>query len=139
MHTIADPQFVQAMSCNCPFAPDVLKLAAGSTSQVMVVGDSGLGKTTLVRSLMSTPGERLQVRAPCAHKCFRRQDRAWFTHRVVLMVAHWPGHIGALLQRPVDSAAGTLPAARAVVWETRADSHPFIHIKIPSHAPVMCA
>ncbi|KAL6763918.1 Septin-domain-containing protein [Haematococcus lacustris] len=28
--------------------------------KVMVVGDSGLGKTTLIRSLMSTPGERLQ-------------------------------------------------------------------------------
>ncbi|KAJ9528259.1 hypothetical protein QJQ45_014230 [Haematococcus lacustris] len=28
--------------------------------RVMVVGDSGLGKTTLIRSLMSTPGERLQ-------------------------------------------------------------------------------
>jgi len=29
--------------------------------KVMVVGDSGLGKTTLVRALLSTPGERLQV------------------------------------------------------------------------------
>lgn len=29
--------------------------------KVLVVGDSGLGKTTLVKSLMSTPGERLQV------------------------------------------------------------------------------
>uniref|UniRef100_A0A7S0N8F4 Septin-type G domain-containing protein n=1 Tax=Chlamydomonas leiostraca TaxID=1034604 RepID=A0A7S0N8F4_9CHLO len=29
--------------------------------KVMVIGDSGLGKTTLIRSLMSTPGERLQV------------------------------------------------------------------------------
>ena len=28
----------------------------------MVVGDSGLGKTTLIKSLMSTPGERMQVR-----------------------------------------------------------------------------
>ncbi|KAJ9528626.1 hypothetical protein QJQ45_020399 [Haematococcus lacustris] len=34
--------------------------APGVTLQVMVVGDSGLGKTTLIRSLMSTPGERLQ-------------------------------------------------------------------------------
>lgn len=29
--------------------------------QVLVVGDSGLGKTTLVKTLLSTPGERLQV------------------------------------------------------------------------------
>ncbi|KAF5841669.1 septin-like protein [Dunaliella salina] len=29
--------------------------------KVMVVGDSGLGKTTLVRALLSTPGERMQV------------------------------------------------------------------------------
>lgn len=29
--------------------------------KVMVVGDSGLGKTTLIRTLLSTPGERLQV------------------------------------------------------------------------------
>jgi septin family protein len=31
--------------------------------QVLIVGDSGLGKTTLVKTLLSTPGERLQVRA----------------------------------------------------------------------------
>jgi GTPase SAR1 family protein len=30
--------------------------------QVLIVGDSGLGKTTLVKTLLSTPGERLQVR-----------------------------------------------------------------------------
>lgn len=30
--------------------------------KVLVVGDSGLGKTTLVKTLLSTPGERLQVR-----------------------------------------------------------------------------
>jgi hypothetical protein len=36
--------------------------------QVMVVGDSGLGKTTLIRTLLSTPGERLQVRAS-SHEC----------------------------------------------------------------------
>eukprot|EP00878_Enallax_costatus_P001286 GHUV01001431.1.p1 GENE.GHUV01001431.1~~GHUV01001431.1.p1 ORF type:complete len:488 (+),score=166.50 GHUV01001431.1:223-1686(+) len=29
--------------------------------KVLVVGDSGLGKTTLVKTLLSTPGERLQV------------------------------------------------------------------------------
>lgn len=30
--------------------------------KVLIVGDSGLGKTTLVKTLLSTPGERLQVR-----------------------------------------------------------------------------
>jgi GTPase SAR1 family protein len=34
-----------------------------SVAQLIVVGDSGLGKTTLVKALMSTPGERLQVTA----------------------------------------------------------------------------
>lgn len=29
--------------------------------KVLVVGDSGLGKTTLIKTLLSTPGERLQV------------------------------------------------------------------------------
>ena len=29
--------------------------------KIMVVGDSGLGKTTLIKSLLSAPGERLQV------------------------------------------------------------------------------
>lgn len=29
--------------------------------KVLIVGDSGLGKTTLVKTLLSTPGERLQV------------------------------------------------------------------------------
>lgn len=29
--------------------------------QVLVVGDSGLGKTTLIKTLLSTPGDRLQV------------------------------------------------------------------------------
>jgi ABC-type cobalamin/Fe3+-siderophores transport system ATPase subunit len=39
--------------------------------QVLIVGDSGLGKTTLVKTLLSTPGERLQVNAqqqPPKHK-----------------------------------------------------------------------
>ena len=35
--------------------------AAVPLEQVLVVGDSGLGKTTLVKTLLSTPGERLQV------------------------------------------------------------------------------
>jgi septin family protein len=30
--------------------------------QVLVVGDSGLGKTTLISSLLSKPGEQLQVK-----------------------------------------------------------------------------
>ncbi len=39
----------------------------------MVIGDSGLGKTTLVRALLSTPGERLQVRVGNARGSARAQ------------------------------------------------------------------
>lgn len=46
--------------------------------QVLVVGDSGLGKTTLVKTLLSTPGERLQVGsdAGAAGRCVRLRSRA---------------------------------------------------------------
>ena len=37
-------------------------LALPDTSQLIVVGDSGLGKTTLIKSLISIPGERVSVR-----------------------------------------------------------------------------
>lgn len=46
-----------------------------SLLQVLVVGDSGLGKTTLVKTLLSTPGERLQVgvHTPAPASCFCQQ------------------------------------------------------------------
>ena len=40
---------------------DLFTLRRKKFVKLLVVGDSGLGKTTLIRSLVSTPGERLQV------------------------------------------------------------------------------
>jgi hypothetical protein len=46
-----------------PTPPPLLPLSPrGRFIKVLIVGDSGLGKTTLVKTLLSTPGERLQVR-----------------------------------------------------------------------------
>jgi septin family protein len=50
---------VQACSTTDMHQSFVCVLCCGP--QVLVVGDSGLGKTTLVKTLLSTPGERLQV------------------------------------------------------------------------------
>ncbi|GBF99885.1 hypothetical protein Rsub_12681 [Raphidocelis subcapitata] len=55
--------------------------------KVLIVGDSGLGKTTLVKTLLSTPGERLQVHdgtfTPAAHNMIRDyidgENNKWLT------------------------------------------------------------
>ncbi|KAF8062013.1 SEPTIN3 [Scenedesmus sp. PABB004] len=44
-----------------PRRPRPHKIWTKKFIKVLVVGDSGLGKTTLVKTLLSTPGERLQV------------------------------------------------------------------------------
>lgn len=54
--------------------------------QVLIVGDSGLGKTTLVKTLLSTPGERLQVR-----------------HQQQLQVGHRDGCAAVAVVCPVHS------------------------------------
>lgn len=51
----------------CPRVPGCL--ACGVCVQVLVVGDSGLGKTTLISSLLSKPGEQLQVRSCGVRVC----------------------------------------------------------------------
>lgn len=56
-----------------PLRPQPTKIWKRKFVKLMVVGDSGLGKTTLISALLSKPGEQLQVRgighkaifAPC--------------------------------------------------------------------------
>lgn len=45
-----------------PMRPQPTKIWRRKFVKVMVVGDSGLGKTTLISALLSKPGEQLQVR-----------------------------------------------------------------------------
>jgi predicted GTPase len=45
-----------------PMRPQPTKIWRRKFVKVLVVGDSGLGKTTLISSLLSKPGEQLQVR-----------------------------------------------------------------------------
>ena len=45
-----------------PTRPRPRKLWRRAYAKLLVVGDSGLGKTTLIKALLSTSGERLQVR-----------------------------------------------------------------------------
>lgn len=44
-----------------PLRPQPTKVWKRKFVKVMVVGDSGLGKTTLISALLSKPGEQLQV------------------------------------------------------------------------------
>lgn len=46
-----------------PMRPQPTKIWRRKFVKVLVVGDSGLGKTTLISALLSKPGEQLQVRA----------------------------------------------------------------------------
>lgn len=46
-----------------PMRPQPTKIWRRKFVKVLVVGDSGLGKTTLISSLLSKPGEQLQVSA----------------------------------------------------------------------------
>lgn len=45
-----------------PMRPQPTKIWKRKFVKLMVVGDSGLGKTTLISALLSKPGEQLQVR-----------------------------------------------------------------------------
>jgi septin family protein len=45
-----------------PLRPQPTKIWKRKFVKLMVVGDSGLGKTTLISALLSKPGEQLQVR-----------------------------------------------------------------------------
>lgn len=49
-----------------PLRPQPTKIWKRKFVKLMVVGDSGLGKTTLISALLSKPGEQLQVRARCS-------------------------------------------------------------------------
>jgi polynucleotide 5'-kinase involved in rRNA processing len=49
-----------------PLRPQPTKIWKRKFVKLMVVGDSGLGKTTLISALLSKPGEQLQVRLQCA-------------------------------------------------------------------------
>ena len=68
-------------------------------------GDSGLGKTTLIRSLISTPGERLQVNEAGGHAmCL-----------VCLMMActaHEACHWASKRTYPQESASSVMEAHR---------------------------
>ena len=46
-----------------PSRPQPAKMWKNKYLKVLVVGDSGLGKTTLIQTLLSKPGENLQVGA----------------------------------------------------------------------------
>lgn len=47
-----------------PMRPQPTKIWKRKFVKLMVVGDSGLGKTTLISALLSKPGEQLQVNEP---------------------------------------------------------------------------
>lgn len=48
-----------------PMRPQPTKIWKRKFVKLMVVGDSGLGKTTLISALLSKPGEQLQVCGQC--------------------------------------------------------------------------
>ncbi len=50
--------------------------------KLLVVGDSGLGKTTLIRSLVSTPGDKLQV--GLAHAAWATVDFLIHFHQLLV-------------------------------------------------------
>lgn len=68
MFTAPTPRSIDSRGVNIshaallgPSRPQPSKIWKTRFVKVLVVGDSGLGKTTLISSLVSTPGEHLEV------------------------------------------------------------------------------
>lgn len=67
-HAVAHmPSILKHLVSSPTFALSLSSQLCGWLLQVLIVGDSGLGKTTLVKTLLSTPGERLQVGPSTRH------------------------------------------------------------------------
>jgi len=56
-----------------PMRPQPTKIWRRKFVKVLVVGDSGLGKTTLISALLSKPGEQLQVRPHSSSGALRQR------------------------------------------------------------------
>eukprot|EP00882_Tetradesmus_deserticola_P031068 GHRQ01035114.1.p1 GENE.GHRQ01035114.1~~GHRQ01035114.1.p1 ORF type:complete len:132 (+),score=39.61 GHRQ01035114.1:688-1083(+) len=67
-----------------PLRPQPTKVWKRKFVKLMVVGDSGLGKTTLISALLSKPGEQLQVRTGSCGGAARSRNDCWGMPGVML-------------------------------------------------------